>query len=103
MDSDRVTLQSGNIPPAHSCLTVPSPHSWDVVARWCISCRELEKLLNSDTASVSRQDFHAVIETTILKWEKRKRAGLVGGRLCSSLPPPKTLLYRVKTPTGVAS
>lgn len=45
-------------------------YSWDVVARWSISCRELQKLLNSDAASVWRQDFHAEMEATILEGRK---------------------------------
>lgn len=44
-----------------------STYSWDVVARWSISCKELQKMLNSDAASVSWQDFHAEMDITILE------------------------------------
>jgi len=52
------------------CWEESCHYNWDVVARTSISCKELLKLLKSDAASVSRQDFHAEIETTILEGKK---------------------------------
>ena len=42
-------------------------YNWDVVASWSIWCMEAHRLWNSDSASVSGSDFHAVQEATILR------------------------------------
>lgn len=54
-----------------------STYSCDGVARWSISCRELQKLLNSDAASVRRHDFHAETETTILEGKKTDSVDMI--------------------------